>query len=307
MDPFPSPVHGPPAEVLVQGLPGRQVMGPIRQGQPARSIRTRVAEDIRGDHNADKPKLNHTLRLNDCMAVLRQGGYRPAPGFRGRMSFGARGQLVPDVMMRVTADWGEHPVACIDRSVHSLQGGQAERARNKIRGTLRDYAYMNGDDPDASIWCVCSSDILAKIVNEVSADFKFSVVTMLQEEVELGDPRDAGEVSYRTVSTDLHLFVEYERTAKTRKRVRSKIMPYAKAAAEGKWISVLFICETERAAHLFREEHRNLEIEIGVNFLLVTATLKEVMAGKKSGDEWLVNGVPIPLRHADPDRHLRAL
>ena len=84
-------------------------------------------------------------------------------------------------------------------------------------------------------------------------------------------------------------------------------MPYANAAAEGKGVSVLFICETKKAAQLFRQEHENLQREMDVNFLLVTATLKEVMAGKKSGGEWLVNGVHMPLRHAGPDRHLRAL
>ena len=69
-------------------------------------IRDRIHEDIRGDHNEDRPKLRHTLQLNDCIVALTRGGFKPFAGYRGCVYIPGGGQLVPDAWMPVKVEIG---------------------------------------------------------------------------------------------------------------------------------------------------------------------------------------------------------
>ena len=72
-------------------------------------------------------------------------------------------------------------------------------------------------------------------------------------------------------------------------------MVYFRAVQEGDELTALFICETGEAMRIFREEHQNLERQLGVKLNLITATYAEVTAGKKSGDTWIMNGTAVQL------------
>ena len=180
-----------------------------RDGISLRRIRDRIHEDIRGDHNDDRPKLRHTLRLNDCVVALTLGEFKPFAGYRAVKHMPGGTQLVPDAWMLVRVD------------------------------------------------------------------------------VPLGG--DAGERPF----TPPVLFVEYERSAHTVAGVRRKLRKYVRAATEGFPTSVLFICETEVAMHIFRQEHQNLQRENNVVFSLLTTAYTEVVAGIRTGVALNMNGEPV--------------
>ena len=75
-----------------------------RDGSSLKRIRTRIEEDIRGDHNDGRPKFRHTLKLNDCVVALSLGGFRPFAGYRGSLFIPGGSQLVPDAWMLVRVE-----------------------------------------------------------------------------------------------------------------------------------------------------------------------------------------------------------
>ena len=182
-----------------------------RDGSSLKRIRTRIEEDIRGDHNDGRPKFRHTLKLNDCVVALSLGGFRPFAGYRGSLFIPGGSQLVPDAWMLV-------------------------RVEIPLRGI------------------------------------------------------DGREV---VVHTDLNVFIEYERSATSVAAIRRKLRKYLRAAAAGIKTPVWFICETERAMHIFRQEHERLQRETRVRFALFTTTYAEVVAGIRSGAIVMMNGRPV--------------
>jgi hypothetical protein len=53
---------------------------------------------------------------------------------------------------------------------------------------------------------------------------------------------------------------------------------------------VVFICETARAAEIFREQHRKMQREQGVSFPLTTSTYAQVTAGDQFDTCWDLDG-----------------
>lgn len=259
------------------------------------TIRKRAEEEVRGDHNPGMPKLRHTLQYNQCAVTLRLGGYQLAPGYRDCLYLPGGHQLVPDGRMRVTADFGQCPVRF------------PKEGREEVRKLMRAYKLIARAYAGKPLFLVCPDANEVSLAQEEVLRFDLPVWAVEPDQVELGDLPEGSPEILKTVSVDLDLFVEYERSAKTRKDIRRKLPPYFKAAERGFARSLLVITETDRAAPLFREEHENLKYELGISFPIVSATLEEIAAGKKSGDLWVLDWMEIPLRHAGVDRHLRAI
>ena len=95
------------------------------------------------------------------------------------------------------------------------------------------------------------------------------------------------------VHKDLNVFIEYERSATSVAAIRRKLRKYLRAAAAGFNTPVWFICETERAMHIFRQEHERLQRETRVRFPLFTTTYAEVVAGIRSGAIVMMNERPV--------------
>ena len=89
--------------------------------------------------------------------------------------------------------------------------------------------------------------------------------------------------------------MEYERSATTPAAIRGKLMPYFRVAGRGYDCPVIFICETQRAAEIFREQHRNLQRELDVTFPLLTSTYAQVTAGNQFDTAWNLDGNPYQL------------
>ena len=176
-----------------------------RDGVLLKRIVNRIHEDIRGDHNNDRPKILHTLQLNEVSVTLSLGGFKPFAGYRGSVYVPGGEQLLPDALMWLRVEIG----------------------------------FPTDEDPDA------------------------------------------------VVQVDFKVLVEYERSATRAGAIRRKLRKHFEAAGQGIIIAVWFICETERAMNLFREEHWNLSRETGVTFPLFTCTYADVMAGM--AQETMVN------------------
>ena len=72
-------------------------------------------------------------------------------------------------------------------------------------------------------------------------------------------------------------------------------MPYFRVVRRGYDVGVIFICETARAAEIFRQEHRNLQQEPPVTFPLITSTYAQVVAGNQFDTCWDLDGRPAKL------------
>jgi hypothetical protein len=53
---------------------------------------------------------------------------------------------------------------------------------------------------------------------------------------------------------------------------------------------VIVICETQRAAQIFRQQHGSLQRELGVTFWLITSTYAQVTAGDQFDTCWDLDG-----------------
>ena len=93
----------------------------------------------------------------------------------------------------------------------------------------------------------------------------------------------------------IQFYVEYERSATTPVAIRDKLMPYFRAVRRGYDCAVIFICETERAAEIFRQQHRNLQRELRVTFPLITSTYAQVTAGDRFDTCWNLGRQPVTL------------
>ena len=182
-----------------------------RDGVLLKRTVNRINEDIRGDHNADRPKILHTLQLNEVFVTLSLGGFKPFAGYRGVVYVPGGQQLVPDALMWLRVEIG----------------------------------LPTDEDPDAVL----------------KLDFK--------------------------------LLVEYERSATKAGAIRRKVRKHFVAAKQRIIIAVWFICETESAMRLFREEHQNLSRETGVAFPLFTCTYADVMAGMAQGAMVNMSGLDV--------------
>ena len=93
------------------------------------------------------------------------------------------------------------------------------------------------------------------------------------------------------------LLVEYERSARTPARVAEKLDPYVKATRAGQPVWGIFVCETERAAELFRLRIASVWADERLPIPAMVTTLAQVKEGPLRGADtiWKVRGRPVEL------------
>ena len=256
-------------------------------------IRTRVHEDIRKDHADARPQILHTLHLNDCLASMAARGLDVSGGYRGCLYLPGGRQLVPDARMSGALDLGEH-------ATESIRGNPGNQdVRRGVRGQLLKYVDDARRVPGLQITCLCQNGGLRAVVTEEVAaicreyQVNLQAVSLLEDRI-VADPAQEGmpEV-WRLVRALLRLYVEYERSAVEREDIRDKLMPIVRVALAGHPCDMLFICETQRAAEIFEEEHRRLQREHKVSFMLLTSTYEAVTG--RARQPWRWNGQPARL------------
>lgn len=258
-------------------------------------IRRRVHEDIRKDHADDRAQLFHTLQLNDCIAALAKAEYDVSAGYRGCLYLPGGRQLVPDARMAARCDIGEHATEFIGGNPN------ARAAREEVRARLREYVPTARTVPGLQVIVLCHTRQLIPVVVEEAASIcreyqvDLEVVPFLEQNVVVGPAREGMPEVWRSILLPLKFYIEYERSAVERQDIREKLMPYVRVALAGYPSSVIFICESQRAAKLFQEEHRKLEREHRVSFTLITSTHQAVTTEARDGCPWSMDGRPVRL------------
>ena len=248
--------------------------------------RDRFHEDIRKDHNAARPQLLHTLRLNDCIVALHKAKYNVSAGYRGCLYLPGGRQLVPDARLSAHLDLGEFPTEFLRGYWLSPTSRQASDVREGVRQQLVKYVPDARESGSLDVACVCEHEGLMAVAREEAAEIarthqvELSVFPFLQKYVTVDPPRPDMPESLRRLWAPIEYYLEYERSATTRGAIRDKLMPYFRVARPGHSLHVIFICETPRAAELFREVGQKLERELGVSIHLITSTYAEVSAGE---------------------------
>ena len=263
--------------------------------------RDRVHEDIRKDHNVERPQLLHTKQLNDCIVSLLKAEYNVSAGYRGCLYLPGREQLVPDARMSAFFDLGEYATEFMKGSWLSPTSQRARAARAEVRQQLVKYVPYVRQIGSLTVACLCENELLMEVAREETAEIsrvyqvELSALPILERKVSVDPPRPGMPEVWRRLWSPHEFYLEYERSATTREDIRKKLMPYFRVARRGYSCPVIFICETARAAELFREEHQNLQRELTVSSLLITSTYAEVSAGDQFDSCWNCNGTAVRL------------
>ena len=267
-----------------------------RDGSSLGGIRTRTDEDIRKDHNYASPQFAHTLGLNDCVVRLLKEDFNVSGGYRGRLYF--RGdQVVPDARVSAYLDHGGNPAEFLGGSWPSPI---SKEARNHVRQQLSRHVPAARRPGGITVICVCENYELMQVAREQAANISivelldFSVLPLparrlANAHLPIGQPQ-SGRLPHLFFS----FFLEYERSATTRRAIRRKLKVYFDAVLEGHDVAAIFICERRGAANLFREVHRDMQKELQVSFPLITSTHAEVSAGRFDSC-WRMDGKTVRL------------
>ena len=168
------------------------------------------------------------------------------------------------------------------------RGGQGGADRQEIRRQLEQYVPEAHRRGSLSVFCLCDNGAVAVLARDEAANIAREHNVALHAVAVLGSP-------IRPLYTPMHWYVEYERSATTPVAIRGKLRPYFHVAGRGHNCPVIFICETRRAAEIFREQYRNLQQELGVTFLLITSTYAQVEPGDQFDTCWNLDGHPARL------------
>ena len=265
------------------------------------AIRRRVYEDVRKDHNGYAPQLIHTHQQNECLVAMSMHGYDVSAGYRGALYLPGGQQLVPDARLTAHIRLGTFPTEFMRGGNWIRAGGPGRAEREEIRRQLERYVPEARRRGSMSVVCLCENRAVIEVVRDEAANIaryhnvELRVEAVLESSVTVGDAVPDRPDSIRSLYKVIHWYVEYERSATTPAAVRDKLMPYFRVAGRGHDCPVIFICKTQRAAEIFREQHRNLKQELGVTFLLLTSTYSQVTAGDQFDTCWNLDGRPYQL------------
>ena len=260
------------------------------------AIRRRFNEDIRKDHNRYAPQLPHTHQLNDCIVSMSLHGYLVSAGYRGALYLPGGQQLVPDARMTALLYLDDSPIEYIRGGDWIRLGAQGRAAREEIRQQLRRYIPAARQLGGLTVACLCDTETAIEVAREEAAtiardyDVALHALAVLEKHCHCGCCGYGQPDFVRPLFVVIKWYVEYERSATTRGEIRDKLMPYFRVVRRGYDCAVIFICETEKAAETFRQQHRNLQREIGVSFPLITSTYTQVTAGDQFDTCWILYG-----------------
>ena len=257
------------------------------------AIRRRVNEDVRKDHNGYAPQLTHTHQQNDCIVSMLLHGYLVSAGYRGSLYLPGGQQLVPDFRLTAHLCLGEFPTEFM-RGAPWVRSSRAER--EEIRRQLGKYIPEVRRLGGLTVACLCENEAVVAVTKEEAGniardyDVPLQVLAILESSVTVLDAAPGMPDSIRRLFVIIQWYVEYERSATTPAAIRDKLRPYFRAVRRGYDCAVIVICETDRAAEIFRQQHRNLQRELGVTFPLITSTYAQVTAGDRFDACWDLDG-----------------
>ena len=265
------------------------------------AIRRRVYEDVRKDHNAYAPQLPHTYHQNGCIVSMSLHGYLVSAGYRGALYLPGGQQLVPDARLTANLRLGAFHTEIMRGGYLIRWSGRARAEREDIRRQLERYIPEARRLGGLSVACLCENEAVIEVAKEEAANIArdynvpMHALALLESNVTVGAGAPGRPDSVRPLYVATQFYVEYERSATTPVAIRDKLMPYFRTVRRGYDCAVIFICETERAAEIFRQQHLNLQRELRVTFLLITSTYAQVTAGDRFDTCWNLGGQPVTL------------
>ena len=271
-----------------------------RDGSLFTDARDRIYEDIRKDHNIGRPQLRHTLHLNDCVVAMLKANYKVSGGYRGCQYLPRGYQLVPDARMSAHLYLGEVHLEFLHASRQPLRSTHDQDNRDRARQQLAQHVDAARRAGSLTVFCVCENEELMEVARQEAEKIsrveqvRLSVWPLLRWRATVAPPQAGRPQTVRRVLQSFKFFLEFERSATTRRAIRQKLLPYVLAVRTGYDVAVIFICETRQAAALFREVHQNLQREFQVSLLLITSTYAEVSAGSFDSC-WNLNGKTVRL------------
>ncbi len=221
-------------------------------------------------------------------------GYLVSAGYRGSLYLPGGQQLVPDFRLTAHLCLGEFPTEFM-RGAPWVRSSRAER--EEIGRQMGQYIPEVRRLGGLTVACLCENEAVVAVTKEEAGniardyDVPLQVLAILESSVTVLDAAPGMPDSIHPLFVIIQWYVEYERSATTPAAIRDKLRPYFRAVRRGSDCAVIVICETDRAAEIFRQQHRNLQRELGVTFLLITSTYAQVTAGGDRFDTcWDLDG-----------------
>ena len=228
-------------------------------------------------------------------------GYLVSAGYRGPLYLPGGQQLVPDARLTAHLCLDNLPTEYMRAGNRSWWGAKGEADRWEIQRQLRKYVPQARRLGGLVVACLCENEIVVEAARDEAAsisrdyDVALQVLAVLERSVIQGDATPGRPNPGLPLYTIMHWYVEYERSATTPAAIRGKLMPFFRVAGRGYDCPALFICETQTAADILREQHRSLRRELGVAFPLITSTHAQVTAGDQFDTCWNLDGRHVQL------------
>ena len=271
-----------------------------RDGVAVLGTRHRTDGAINQDHRLRRPHRNHTGQLDLVLTTLASLGFPVRSGRRNLMDFPGIGRVAPDAVMTAGVPLG---LVCIT----DLSAPSSAEYRRMIPDALHGYlsrAAINFPDDLLQrhlIICPIVSDVRwshehLPLVGE-SAGVPIEVLALCGSDSRLRIfPRPLPEGHCR-LGIPIDFCVEYERSARTPRRIRRKLRNWVLLAKRGYHFPLLFISETDKVEETVVREASSLMDEEQVSLILVTSTYEKVVHRLPAGENgvWSFQGRSIRL------------
>lgn len=235
------------------------------------------------DRREVRPHLSHTGQLDDVVTSLMLQGFDIRSGRRDLVQPEGLPQLVPDAVLTTV-------VAGVPFSLVHLDATIDVEVSPGIKDRL--FPVLNVQDgPDRYVVVlVCNTRRLATLA-QAEADAWVRLLESRQRVLAV-TAQDVSDMSaYRKLPDSLRglfrvvrFFVEYERSARFRDRIRDKLVSYMELAKNGHVFPLLFITEKDQAEWFVLEESEALMAEHGVELMVVTSTYDRIVRRLPAGD-----------------------
>ena len=275
----------------------------IRDGLAHNYLTPRHNGALNQDHRAERPHRSHTGQLHDVVTSLILAGNSIYSGRRDRRDVPLLQKLAPDAML---------PAVVPKADVHhyKIEGEAIEQIMPVVQKLVTDHCRQ---EPAPTVGPLCTLLCRDKAVAQ---DAQYVAAVVLRQNG-LVNGRDMGpafltldDIDRPAASSTLALLeafplyfsntplnLEYERSARTPRRVRKKLRYYFECAKEGDERALAFITESDSVESFVHDEYRALVQEYGFTLTVVTSTYDRITRelAPDRQDVWTRNGHSVVL------------
>ena len=235
------------------------------------------------DRREVRPHLSHTGQLDDVVTSLMLQGFDIRSGRRDLVQPAGLPQLVPDAVLTAVVAYVPFGLVYLHATVDS-------EVTPSIKDQLLPVLSVPAGPDGYVVVLVCNTRRLAALA-QAEADAWVRPVESRQRVLAVTEQDVSDMSAYRKLPDSLRglfrvvkFFVEYERSARFRDRIRDKLMSYVALAKNGHVFPLLFITEKDLAERFVLEESEALMAEHGVELVVVTSTYDRVVRRLPAGD-----------------------